>query len=137
MQYEDFCRKNKPLTPLLYDVKEAKKHIASINKGNIVEVVPGDIVYVDIRSHGNCAWYDSLGLDRADFMTYVVECNYKKYKSTNNKKMIWITYPLFNEEYCVDRSFVVFYGSEKIFLEGFMVLVDEEFLANHPKIIVK
>jgi len=137
VQYEEFCRKNKPLSPLLFDVKDSKKFISDMNKENIIEVSPGDTVYVDIRSHGNYAWYNSIGLDKSDFLTYVVECRYGKYKSITNKKMIWINYPLFNEKYCVDRSFVLFYGSEKIFLEGAMILIDDEMLAKYPMILAK
>jgi len=135
VQYEDFCRSNKPLTPLLYDVSEAKKITAQINKTNIEEVSPGDHVYVDIRSHGNYAWYNGLNFEQAHFVTYVCECRYIKWQSTKNKNKIWIRYLLFNEEYCVDHCFVQFYGSSKILDDSSMILIDDNLLKKYPQLL--
>ena len=137
IQYEEYIRKHAELTPLLHDVTVAQKFIGTLNKSDITEISPGDVVFVDIRSHGNWKWYEELHLENGDFVTYVVECKYGNWSSKKNKRKIKINYLLFKESYDVDHCFVSFYGSVKIFDSDKMVLFDEDLGKLYPKVLEK
>ena len=111
-QFEDFCRRNRQLLPLLMTTKIASKYLRDLNKKPIDLVVPGDIVYVDIRSWGSDnegVWYDQLPMPDKYEKQYVVKGIYGQY--VNNRRLrIYVTFPVFNETHQVNNEFVTHYG---------------------------
>jgi hypothetical protein len=128
--YENFCRSQPPLFPLIFTVAEAKRRIAEINAKPITEVQPGDKVFVDLRSRGN-AWYQGLGLPRCDELTYVLPCKYGPFYGRNERK-IRLFFELTKEDFPVDHYFVQAYGSCKTFDAERMVLVTPALCRKYP-----
>ncbi len=87
IQYEDFCRKHSPLFPLLFRLDVANSEIKRIRQCPIVEVSPGDIVFVDLRSYGPL-WYATLNLPDAHHLSYVVEYRYMEWHSKSHLKIV-------------------------------------------------
>ena len=131
VQYEYFCRSQKPLYPLLFRASEAKRIIMDIKKSSIVEVMPGQRVFVDLRSYG-AMWYSSLALPDAHHTTYVVEYHYQELLNRNLK--IRVVCPIFKETFTVDHWFVVQYGSIFEFSPD-MVLIEESFINRYPQVL--
>ena len=84
--YEIYCRSLPQLHPLLTSVSISAIEIKRIKNTAISLVVPGDVVYVDIRSYGY-DWFASLNLPNSDYTTYVV---FLKYTSWFNSKCLKI-----------------------------------------------
>ena len=66
--YESYCRSLPQLHPLLTSVSISAIEIKRIKNTAISLVVPGDVVYVDLRSYGY-EWYSTLNLPDADYST--------------------------------------------------------------------
>lgn len=71
-----FCRSRPQLFPLIYTAQEAQRRIAALNATPITEIAPGREVFVDLRSFGNGAWYNEIGLPDSEKRTYVIACEY-------------------------------------------------------------
>ena len=130
--YEEFCRKHNELHCLVYTEKESKLFCANLKKLVITLVKPGDKVYVDIRCYG-ATWYSTLALPNLFHTKYVVEYEYRAYKS--NKKQISAYCPVFKETWTVDNYFIYSYGSTKIFDKSSMTLINTEFARNYPQVM--
>jgi hypothetical protein len=133
--YETFCRSRAELAPLIHDAEDAKKLVAQTNKTPIIEVQPGDTVYVDLRSYG-ATWYASRTLPDLFHKRYLLEYTYTKWADKRHLR-IWCECPLFGEEWRVDHDFVRRYGANLTAPDpedAHSVLVDEAVLQAHPDI---
>jgi len=131
--YETYCSSVSALFPLLYRLDKAKSIITELNRTPITAVAPGDKVLVDLRSYG-ATWYQNLGLPNCDFITYVIEYVYSKWSGAKHFK-IEAKCDVFNETFIVDHLFVKQYGSNKVFLENSMVLIDVLFVQKYPQVL--
>ncbi len=132
-QFESFCRSNKQLFYLLYNLKEAKRIASNIKSQDITLIQPGDTVYVDVRCYGE-AWYKSLDLPNKYTQQYVVVYKYTEWYSTRTRKKIIAVCDVFNETWTLDNLFVYSYGHTKAFDPLGMVLVTPTLLKDHPKL---
>jgi hypothetical protein len=132
-QYETFCDENPPLLLLKYKLEVANAVTKQLNSTEITCIEPGDIVYVDLRSYGD-TWYQGLGLEDPDHITYVLKYQYLDWVS-NAHKNIWTICDLLEEEYKVKHLWIRRFGSRKDFEVQNMVLIDKDFLLHHPLII--
>jgi hypothetical protein len=131
IQFEQFCRANKPLLPLVYTL-EAWKRILSETFPKVTGVQPGDICYVDLRAWG-FDFFVSIGLPEED-KSYVLKCKYGRWRG-KSKKSIEIWCFLFKEYYFWDAFSVYAYGSDKLLTDQ-MILVDEDMVVRYPAIVV-
>ena len=97
-------------------------------------VVPGDVVYVDLRSYGY-HWYYTLTLPDADYSTYVVPLTYTSWFNDKHLKFDGIV-SVFNEDYSKSKSlsadFVHYWGHTKVFDSINMTLIDKFLLDKMP-----
>lgn len=131
--FEDFVRSRPELFPLIYRASVAKTMVQQLNRTPITAVRPGMRVYVDLRSY-SATWYQSLGLPDCDHRTYVVLYQYTKWASPKHLRIVAVC-PIFNEQFTVDHCFVRCYGSNSIFDEATMSLVDQHFIVAHPQVL--
>ena len=134
--YEIYCRSLPQLHPLLTTLSISVTEIKRIKNTAISLVLPGDVVYVDIRSYGY-DWFASLNLPNSDYTAYVVLL---KDTSWFNSKCLKIngTVAAFNENWCSSQSlsatFVYYWGHTKKFDSSNMILIDKIFIQQHPQI---
>lgn len=137
--YADYCASKPMLWRLLYTVTESEKMAKLKNKSPIVEVKPGDVVYVDLRFYGANKndsgenWYRFLSLPDLDFKTYVVEFKYGQFSS--NKRRISASCEVMRDMFTWDHCTVLEWGTEKNFDSDKMVLVDQGVVQKHPDIL--
>ena len=134
--YEDFCRANAPLFPLIFTVKEAQKQIKDLNAKPITEVQPGDIAYCDLRCRGNGAWYAAIGLPNSAEVTYVIKCTYTKWLGPKKRKIL-MRCSLTGLELAADHFFVHCYGKVSHFDPSKMVNVDKALAKAYPNMLPK
>ena len=100
-------------------------------------VVPGDVVYVDLRSY-EYEWYSTLNLPDADYSTYVVPLAYTSWYNNKRLKIDGID-AVFNEDYSKSKSpsadFVHYWGHTTIFDSINMTLIDKLLLNKHPQML--
>ena len=100
-------------------------------------VVPGDVVYVDLRSYGY-EWYSTLNLPDADYSTYVVPLTYTSWLNSKHLKINGIV-AVFNEDYSKSKSlsadFVHCWGHTTVFDSINMTLIDKLLLNKHPQML--
>lgn len=130
--YEDYCRSCPQLLPLLHSAEAGKKEVARIKSTPITIILPGDTVFVDLRSWGEL-WYQKLSIPDPDHIRYYVRGKYLRYSNKSRTK-IWMEYPDFRERAIVDGFFVHSYGAVKIQPPG-SVLVDAAFIKQHPAVL--
>ena len=114
-QFEDFCRANTQLLPLLQTVANATTYLKELKTQRITVIKPEDIVYVNLRFWNNDSagiWYDQLKLPNLYKTEYVVQGKYKQFTNSLHKK-IQIYFPVFDELFVVDNAFVIHYGHYK------------------------
>jgi hypothetical protein len=133
LPFETYCRSNFELYPLLFTVNVAKTWIKELNQKPIDEIVPGDIVYVNLRSYG-AAWYDALNLPFIAGQRYVIAYTYGPFLSKSKSK-IRCSNAVFDESFVVDHHFVFSYGQVKTFDSSFMVLVNAKFVLRFPQVL--
>jgi len=130
--YEDFCRSNPELFPLLFTVDEAKNQIRSVRKQAITLVQPGVTVYIPLR-HICPYWYDTLELDDPYHVTYVFRLHYTEWANSSHK-LIRATIPVFDHTIqSLDNYFITFYGQRTELPVG-ATLVDDAFVAANPSV---
>ena len=131
VQYESFCRQNRELHPLLFTVAESKQRIKAIRDIDIPSEIQGTKVYLSLRNI--CPyWYDTLSLDDPYHITYVVVMVYGKYTKKNSQTYISADIPVYGQHYVsLDNYIVTFYRCIRE-LQSSMVLIDEDYLSNHP-----
>jgi hypothetical protein len=133
--YEQFCRANPPLFPLIFTDRVARQEIGMIKRADITAVQPGDTVYVDLRYYG-AGYYAALGLPNADVLTYVVPWKYLTWTSKKHHKRIKAECRLFAEVWNnLNNFFVYCYGSCKQLDVDAMILLDEAFCVQHPTVL--
>lgn len=136
VQYEDFCRSRPELYLLLFDAKSAAVRIRELNKVPITAVVPGDTVYVDIRSYG-ATWYNGLDLPDPDHTDYLVEYKYTKWANKARTK-IHAACKVFGEVFIVDHDFVKRYGSRRTTTDNNnnkVCVIDDDMVKRYPKLL--
>jgi hypothetical protein len=113
--------------------KESDILAREINKQVITNVTIGDKVFVELRQYG-CTWYESLGLDRFEYLKYVIPFEYKEWKNQAHRKIL-IESELTGDSWFVSNLWIRQFGSRKVFDETSMVLIDEQFLVQHPEVL--
>jgi hypothetical protein len=134
VQYEEFCRAHSPLFPLIFTATEAQRQIASLNATPITAVSPGRKVFVDLRSRGNGAWYEGIGLPRSAEVTYVLPCAYTKWLGQQHRK-IALHCEVTGFDFKVDHLFVRSFGTCFSFDPTTMVMVDKNLIRQYPKMM--
>ena len=133
IQYEEFCRNNKELYPLLFDLKTAKIRLAEMNRTPITGVQPGDIVYVNIRFFDTNLYDNQLQLEDKYHIKYVVKMQYTRWSSKAHT-VIDAKVPAFLNTYELPTSFVYRWGSCRE-LSGDMVEVTPLLVYQNPDIL--
>jgi hypothetical protein len=131
VQFEEFVRAEKPLTPLLYTVKVWNR-VRRESYQRVEGIQLGDICYVDLRAWG-ADYFESLKLP-GGIITYVVECRYMRYED-RAKRRVEVQCDIFKSEFFWDSFSVYAYGT--VFnLTDDMMLVDQAFCENYPSILL-
>jgi hypothetical protein len=134
--YESYCRSLTQLHPLLTSVSLSAIEFKRIKNTEISLVVPGDTVYVDLRSYG-FQWYSSLNLPDSDYSNYIVMLTYTSWFDSKHLKING-TVSIFNEHWCANKSltanFVYYWGHTKIFDSSNMTLIDLPLLTKYPQL---
>ena len=133
IQYEDFCRSNPSLSPLLYTLQQSKREIQLLNNSPITSVNPGVTVFVDLRSYG-ASWYAGLNLPNPFHTQYVLESFYLEWCNRNHTK-IKLKINIFDEVFKYDHFNVRSYGSQRNFDPSRMVLIDRQFVLQYPQVL--
>jgi hypothetical protein len=128
--YEQFCEQTPGLRNLLYLANTVPQIISERNATPIVEVQPGDIVFVDIRIYGE-DWYLQIGLPDHFHKLYVVEWHYFAWVNKSRLK-IKTRCPIMGTNYVMDHNLVILWGRTKVFNENSMVLISEEYMEKYP-----
>lgn len=131
--YEEFCRRHRPLFPLIYTRNQAQTKRSDFLRRDITEVVPGQIVFVDLRAWG-AEWYRQMNLPNKDHTNYVVECRYLDF-TRRSRKRITLECPLFHQIYTWSAYDIYLYGTVDQFDLRTMVLVDSSFISNYPRLL--
>ncbi len=107
----------------------------TLNQQAIVEISPGDVVYINLRSYG-VTWYTSLHALPDRFHTvYYVQHRYDSWVNKSRRK-INIVCDLFRESYAVDHDYVVRYGLiQDVTPSDGAVLIDEQYCQLYPDIL--
>ena len=133
VQYENFVREHRELYPLLFTADQAKREVNALRSLPIIEVAPGDVVFVHLRYYGH-AWYESLSLPDYVHKRYVVRWQYTGWSKLQGITTIDAYCPIFDETWPnLTNDFVYMYGSNK-HLGLNDVLVDEYFRSSQPKL---
>jgi hypothetical protein len=132
-QYEIFCEKNPELILLKMKTEESKVIAKEINSQAITNVNVDDKVFVDLRQYG-CGWYESLELEDFEHRRYVIPFKYTEWKNESHRK-ITIESQLTGDIWTVNNLWVKQFGSMKEFDQTCMILIDEQFIVDHPAII--
>jgi hypothetical protein len=134
VQYEEFCRSKPELFQLIYRANLAKAQAADINKTPIDPGWVNQTVYVDIRSYG-ASWYEEINLPNKDFGVYVVPFYYEKLERRNFRIVAFCE--IFNERFSLDHLFVKEYGSNTVYDQTRMTLINSEFILKFPQVAPK
>jgi hypothetical protein len=135
--FREYCQSLPELWPLLHSAKDYKKLCVALNKQEITEVAPGDVRYVDLRAIDQ-HWYNNLevhtpNLPNEHSTIYVVLFNMVAWTGRARTK-ISVDCPLleFSEDW--NHEMVKSWAMYKEPLAKH-VLVDGEFLAEHPDVL--
>ena len=85
--FANYCRENRGLSELLYDVKTWNPMKKEINNRPITLVQPGDVCYVDLRFFGTEMYDNTLDLPDKYMVRYVVRCEYLKWAGKGRKRI--------------------------------------------------
>jgi len=142
--YADYVDKFPYLKHLKLSSAEAIKFINEINKEDITQVEPGDVVYVDIAWYGN-EWSMNLGMPDVHPKVYVFEFLYTHYyhdltqgrKPAPNvsKKVLSAHCPVMNATFRMNTHTVFGYGSNQVFDPNTMVLITAQSTALYPQLL--
>jgi hypothetical protein len=116
-----------------------------MNSYDITQVVPGDVVYVDIAWYGNTWSLEGVGLPDIFPLTYVFEFKYTHYfhDLTNgvnpsvdvSKKVISASCKVMRATYRMTTHNVFGYGTNKIYDSSKMVLITEKHTKLYPQLL--
>jgi hypothetical protein len=132
-QYVDYCDSLKELHFLTYSTASVGPAIAALNKTQITEVTPGDIVYIPLRAFGYLE-YDELTLPDKEHLLYVVPAVYTRWAGTTHLR-IDIRIELFSSTYMWNHQKVFQFGYQKEQSEH-MIIVNDLMLIAYPDIMV-
>ena len=138
---KEFCKEHKCLEVLLMTAVEATKLVSKLRWEQIKpeEAKIGDTCYVDLKNWSiddGGLWFESLGLPQPYEKRYVVKGEYKKATVLDKGRQIGIYFPIFDQVSDQNKTFVRWYGQERILTDE-MILVDEDFIMEYPKILEK
>jgi len=133
-QFDEFINRTPYLFPLRFLSTTAKKEISRIRKERITRLVPGDVVYLNLRyfDGDSSAWFDSLDLPEKD-KTYYVQLRIRRWMNITHNAV---------EAHCAtfncnvtlnnyDVQSVILTEGE--FIEDRDILVTEAFRLQFPK----
>jgi hypothetical protein len=132
-QYELFIDRTPELLLCKYTVAVARVIAAEINASPIVEVNVGSKVFVNLRQYGS-KWYEELGLEQFEYKKYMLPMEYTEWVGNQHRK-IRIHCEIMDDVWNVNHLWVRQFGSVLIFDPGTMILIDEQFIFNHPEIL--
>jgi len=133
-QFDEYINRIPYLFPLRFLASEAKKEISRIKRQRITRMVPGDVVYLNLRYFDGetNAWFDDLDLPDKD-KTYYVRVRVTKWTNNRHNEL---------EAHCqvfncnvrlnnYDAQAVI--STEEEFVEDRDILVTEAFRLQYPK----
>jgi hypothetical protein len=129
IQYEDFCRSQPHLFPLLYLQKEATARITSLNRSPIDAVQLGNKFFLNLRYFGE-AWYSSQDFPDSAHVSYFFEAVYEKWTSSKHYK-IWAHVPVLKTRFELNHFLVFCFGTLRE-LPPNGVVVTPAFMKAHP-----
>jgi len=129
-QFQLYIRSHPELEPLIMSADDWRTKSAEYNRLGIIGVNPGQVCFVNLKSWG-AEYFRSLNLPLG--MTYVVQCQYIKW-TTPRRKKIDMHCSLFSQRFEWDATSTRLYGMFS-HLRSDMVLVDENFCQQHPKVL--
>jgi len=131
--FKDFVRVHTELLLLQYTVEQGFREAKAINSEPIIEVNPGDVVFLDIR-YLNTGIYDAqVLLDDKWHRRYVVRLEYKRWAGNQRKKIDGHVL-LFDLTYMFNRLFVLTWGNHRVLTDD-MIEVTMPFLSQHQDIL--
>jgi hypothetical protein len=133
VQYEEFCRRDPALMPLLYNGKEASSRIRALKRSPITAIQPGTTIYLNIRWYSH-TWYKGLQLPDLYRKQYVVKCTYGEFLSNTRKQIYLRDSPTYNNNFTVDNFFVYSWGSVTQLDPDNMIVVTKEFIRRNPSL---
>ena len=132
VQYEDFCRQNRELFPLLSTVEQSKSRISEIRRQLITSISPGDSSYLPLR-HICPYWYLDLNMPDEYHTLYIVTLHFGNWTRPTSRLHIAADIPVFQHHIpALDNYFVTFYASHHT-LTTSMVLLDHDYFVQHPE----
>ena len=135
IQFEEYIRSKPELYVLLFTAKLAAKYKSDLNKQQIVELEPGDVRLVDLRSYG-ATWYQSLPLPDKDRLTYLLPYHYLRWANNRHTKIV-AECKLLDEVFEVDHFFIKHwsYRSTDGQPAESEVIIDSNFILIYPELI--
>jgi hypothetical protein len=128
--FKDYVQLRPELMLLQYTVDQSFKESKLINAEPIIEVNPGDIVYLDIRYLDTAIYDNQLVLDDKWHRRYVVPLTYTRWAGRQRKKLD-AHILLFDLTLMVNRLFVLTWGSNRE-LKDDMIEITMPFLTLAP-----
>jgi hypothetical protein len=116
-----------------YTVEVARVITAEINAAPITAVDVGVRVFVSLRQYGS-VWFEELALEDFEHKLYVLPMEYTEWVGNQHKK-IRIECEVLEEIWTVNHLWVKQFGSLRVFDPARMILIDEQFVLNHPEIL--
>eukprot|EP01035_Chromulina_nebulosa_P023434 gene23434-30373_t len=109
--YENYCDLSKELHLLKFTVQQARKEASRINHLPITEVVPGDIVYINIRYFNTYLYDNVFDLPDKYHLRYVVKLRYTRWSGRTHKN-IDANIDVFQTTYQFNHLFVYMFGQQ-------------------------
>ena len=136
--YGDLIHREHPLYLLRFTAERGQRERSAINKHDITEVSPGDVIFIDLRRWDEC-WYDQLSLPDSYSRQHVIEAVYTAWDTTKTRepthKRIKLRVNLFDENLIFDHYDVQCWGRTHQFVPNDMILVDLAYVTNYPAIL--
>jgi hypothetical protein len=131
--YEKFCRENRELMLLAYDLKQAKRVSQEILASPITSVKPGDVCYVSLRYFGTYRYDNLLDLPDKYMVRYVVRCEYLRWTGKDHKRIDARIVP-FQTTYVFNNLFVTMHGCHRDMKDDW-IEVTPLLMSQHPSIL--
>ena len=136
--YGNLILQEHPLYLLRFNAECGTRERAAINKCDITEVAPGDVVYIDLRRWDEC-WYDQLKLPDSYSKKHVIRATYTEWDAAKSRqpihKRIKLRVDLFDENLIFTHYDVQCWGRVTVFEPSEMILVDVALVTLFPNIL--
>jgi hypothetical protein len=132
-QYELFIDRTPELLLYKYTVDVARVITAEINAAPITAVDVGVRVFVSLRQYGS-VWFEELAFEDFEYKLYVLPMEYTEWVGNQHRK-IRIECELLEDIWTVNHLWVKQFGSLTVFDPAKMILIDEQFILNHPEVL--